>query len=73
VLIRSRKVKIIVISFRSGKRIGRIIFIDGNGKTVLIKCAHYQDGRIMRIMSKDDKNDKDDKDDKDDKNDKNDR
>jgi hypothetical protein len=41
VLIKSREIKMIVIGSKSGKKMGKIMFIGGSGKTVLIGCTHY--------------------------------
>lgn len=50
VLTGSRGMKMIVIGSKSGRRMGRMMFIGGSGKTVLIGCTHCQDGRTMRTM-----------------------
>jgi hypothetical protein len=47
----------IVIDSKSGRRIGKIMFIGGSERTVLIGYAHYQNGRTIRTMGEDDKDD----------------
>jgi hypothetical protein len=52
ILIKSRGIKIIIINFKSGKRIERMIFINDNKKTMLIKCTYYQNGKTIKTIKR---------------------